>query len=303
MSSDAREKWENRPAFVLAAVGAAVGFGNVWRFPALVYKYGGGVFLVPYAVALVVVGLPLLIHEIAMGQHLQKSDVAVQHHLNKHTKGVGVGSILAGLMVATYYVPLISWCIRAFLESFGSMRNDWEGISGSDATTYFYHDVIGQYTLDEDQKPTRIVIGNVIYLFLTWALVGSCLSFGLKWTGRVAYVTMGLPVLMLFILLIRSLTLPGSRDGIHQYFGQWDLSVLVKQPDIWSVAASQIFFSIGVAVSLRLWLATTTSNKTNFLRSLVVSSITSTKPTTPHLSCPNLITLLFFFSRACSLES
>jgi len=245
--SSTREQWENRPAFILAAVGAAVGFGNVWRFPSLVYKYGGGAFFVPYLLAMVIVGIPLLIHEIAMGQHLQKSDVGVQHHLNKHTKGVGVGSVLAGFLVVTYYVPMISWCIRAFLESFGSMRNDWEDISGSDATTYFYHEVIGQYTLDEDQKPTRIVIGNVIYLGLTWVLVGSCLSFGLKWTGRVAYATMGLPVLMLFILLVRALTLPGASDGVHQYFGEWDLSILVKEPEIWSMAASQIFFSIGVA--------------------------------------------------------
>ena len=244
-----REKWENRPAFVLAAVGAAVGFGNVWRFPALVYKYGGAAFFVPYVLALVVIGIPLLIQEIAMGQHLQKSEIGVQHHLNKHTKGVGVASILAGMMVAMYYVPLISWCIRAFFESFGSMRNDWEDISGSDATTYFYHDVIGQYTLDEDQKPTRIVFTNVVYLALTWVVVGCCLSFGLKWTGRIAYVTMGMPVLMLFILLIRALTLPGAIDGVHTYFGKWDLSILVKQPDIWSTAVSQIFFSIGIAVS------------------------------------------------------
>mmetsp|Transcript_20522 Transcript_20522/g.44660 ORF Transcript_20522/g.44660 Transcript_20522/m.44660 type:complete len:654 (-) Transcript_20522:252-2213(-) len=243
----ARETWESRTTFVLAAVGAAVGFGNVWRFPALVYKFGGGAFFLPYVLALVIIGIPLLIHEIAMGQHLQKSEIGVQHHLNKHTKGVGVGSILAGMMVATYYVPLISWCIRAFLESFGSMREDWEDVSGSDATTYFYHNVIGQYTLDEDQKPTRIVIANVFYLALTWGIVGCCLSFGLKWTGRVAYVTMGMPILMLFILLIRALTLPGSSKGIHQYFSEWDMSVLVNQPDVWSEAVSQIFFSIGVA--------------------------------------------------------
>ena len=247
--STTRERWENRPAFILAAVGAAVGFGNVWRFPSLVYNYGGGAFFVPYILALVTVGIPLLIHEISMGQHLQKSDVGVQHYLSKHTKGVGVGSILAGLFVVTYYVPLISWCIRAFFESFGHMRDDWEDISGSEATKYFYHEIVGQYTLDEDQKPTRIVFWNVVYLGLTWAMVGTSLSFGLKWTGRVAYVTMGLPVLMLFILLIRALTLPGSYEGLRQYFGKWDLSVLVNQPDIWSTAVSQIFFSIGVAVS------------------------------------------------------
>ena len=249
-ASPCRERWENRPAFILAAVGAAVGFGNVWRFPSLVYKYGGGIFFVPYILSLFLIGLPLLIHEIAMGQHLQKSEIAVQQRLNKHTKGVGVGSIVAGFLVVTYYVALISWCIRSFLESFGSMRKDWDDINGSDATTYFYHNIIGQYTLDEDQKPTRIVFGNVLYLAMSWILVGSCLTYGLKWTGRVAYVTMGLPILMLFILLARSLTLDGSSDGVHRYFGGYQLSILLEKPDIWSTAASQIFFSIGVAVSI-----------------------------------------------------
>ena len=250
-SSPSRERWENRPAFLLAAIGAAVGFGNVWRFPSLVYKYGGGAgFFVPYILALFLVGIPLLVLEIATGQHLQTSEVGVQHHLNKHTKGVGVGSVLAGFLVVTYYVPLVSWCLRAFLESFGGMGSEWEDIEGSGATNYFYHDIVGQHTLDEDRKPTRIVLGNVAYLAVTWGIVAACLAFGLKWTGRVAYVTMGSPIVMLLVLLARALTLDGSSAGIRSYFGGgWDLSVLTEQPDVWSTAASQIFFSIGVAVS------------------------------------------------------
>ncbi|KAL3916975.1 MAG: hypothetical protein SGILL_004930 [Bacillariaceae sp.] len=146
-----------------------------------------------------------------------------------------------------YYVPLVSWCIRAFFESFGRMRDDWEDISGSEASQYFFHDLVGTYTLDEDRRPTRIIPLNVLYLALTWIIVACCLGFGLKWTGRVAYVTMGLPILMMFILLIRALTLPGASDGIHAYIGEWDLSVLVKEPEIWSTAVSQIFFSLGIS--------------------------------------------------------
>jgi SNF family Na+-dependent transporter len=61
---------------------------------------------------------------------------------------------------------------------------------------------------------------------------------------------MGLPILLMFILLIRAVTLPGASDGIHEYIGDWDWSVLVKEPDVWSTAVSQIFFSVGIAVSL-----------------------------------------------------
>ena len=129
------------------------------------------------------------------------------------------------------------------------MSDDWEDINGSEASNYFFHDLVGTSTLDEDMRPNRIIPANVFYLMFTWLIVGSCISFGIKWTGRIAYVTMGLPVLMLAILLVRSLTLPGASKGIYEYIGNWDLSVLVEQPDIWSTAVSQIFFSIGVAVS------------------------------------------------------
>jgi solute carrier family 6 GABA transporter-like protein 1 len=80
-------------------------------------------------------------------------------------------------------------------------------------------------------------------------LVGLCLSFGIKWAGRIAYVTMGLPILMLAILLVRSVTLPGASKGIYEYVGEWDWSILVEKPDVWSTAVSQVFFSVGVAVS------------------------------------------------------
>jgi solute carrier family 6 GABA transporter-like protein 1 len=186
-----------------------------------------------------------------MGQHLQTGDVGVSGHFSKHLRGVGVASVLSGMMVAMYYVPLISWCIRAFVESFGSMKDDWKDMSGSQATNYFFHNLIGTYTLDESRRPTRIVPLNVLYLAITWIIVGACLAFGIKWTGRVAYFTMGLPVVMMLILLIRALTLPGASNGIHAYIGDWDMKVLFESPDIWSTAVSQIFFSMGVAVSLQ----------------------------------------------------
>jgi len=233
-----REQWETRPAFLLAAIGAAVGFGNVWRFPSLVYRYNGAIFFVPYVLALVVVGIPLLIYELSMGQHLQKSDVGVQNYLNKHTKGVGVGSIVAGLLVVTYYVPLISWCIKGFIESFFDANvQDYDGYNQE---------------WSQNRVPTRIEFTNVVYLGLTWILVGCCLAFGLKWTGRIAYVTMGLPVAMLLVFLIRALTLDNASEGVHQYFGVWDWSVLFNKPDVWSTAVAQIFFSIGVAVRVCL---------------------------------------------------
>ena len=178
-----------------------------------------------------------------------------------------------------YYVTLISWCIQAFIESFVSNFNDFVESSssgddgdgdGSDATviSYFFHNVINQYMLNEDQKPTQIIIINIIYLALTWILVGIRFGF-IGWNNRTDknkshyyyisyYMVTYIPILMLFIIMIRSLTLPGaySNDyGIKKYFSIANISnnisssILINQPDIWSTSISQIFFSIGITVS------------------------------------------------------
>ena len=241
-----RESWSSRTAFLLASVGAAVGFGNIWRFPALAYEYGGGAFFIPYTMALFLIGLPLLLLEISLGQHMQKGDIGVLGSINKRLQGVGLSAVLCGFIVTGYYVPLLSWVLRMFCESFGKMSDTWnEAVSGSDASQYFFDEIVGIYTLGDNLVPTRFVWTNYAYLIITWLCVGGCVAFGIKWTGRIAYVTMGLPILLLCIFFVRAVTLPGAGEGIYAYIGQWDASILVEKKDIWSTAVTQIFFSLG----------------------------------------------------------
>ena len=70
-----RERWSSIIAFVIASVGASIGYGNVWRFPSLVYKYGGGAFFIPYLIAFVIIGVPITILEISLGQVYQTGDM------------------------------------------------------------------------------------------------------------------------------------------------------------------------------------------------------------------------------------
>jgi len=98
-----RDRWGSRAAFYLAAIGSAVGFGNVWRFPALAKDYGGGAFFIPYLLALFVVGLPLLILEISLGQMLQTGNVGVFGRFHARFRGVGMGSVCCAYMLVVYY--------------------------------------------------------------------------------------------------------------------------------------------------------------------------------------------------------
>lgn len=87
---------------------------------------------------------------------------------------------------------------------------------------------------------------NVGYSAFVWFCIWLCLGFGLKWTGRITYITMGLPILLLFIFLFKGISLDGSSEGIKEYIGIWDMSVLRTQPAVWSEAVSQIFFSLSI---------------------------------------------------------
>ena len=102
-----REAWSARFAFICAAVGSAVGLGNIWRFTNLVSIYGGGAFFVPYSLAILLVGIPLLTLEFALGQVFRSGDVVAFGSMHRRLRGVGVGSVINGFMVTCYYLSLI----------------------------------------------------------------------------------------------------------------------------------------------------------------------------------------------------
>ncbi|KAG7355267.1 sodium:neurotransmitter symporter family protein [Nitzschia inconspicua] len=246
-----RGNWSSRVAFYMATIGAAVGFGNVWRFPSLCVDYGGGAFFVPYIMALFILGIPLAILEIGFGQYFQTGDIGVFGSFHPRLRGVGLASVACGFMLDTYYVVLNAWVCNAF---FSSWRADapWgtENLTGEDAVNYFIDEIIGERTAGDDQRPTRVVWRNVGFSAMCWVLIFLCVAWGVEWTGRISYFTMGLPIILLFVFLGKAVTLEGSDDGIEAYIGIWDMSVLTEQGEVWSVAASQIFFSIGLTFGI-----------------------------------------------------
>jgi len=142
----------------MATIGAAVGFGNVWRFPGLAVEYGGGAFFIPYLMALFLLGIPLALLEIGFGQYFQTGDIGVFGTFHPRLRGVGLASVGCGFMLDTYYVVLISWVINAFFSSW-SEDAPWnnENLTSDDALKYFLNTVIGGETVGESGRPTRKV--------------------------------------------------------------------------------------------------------------------------------------------------
>ena len=122
MALNQRERWTSRTAFIMAAVGSAVGLGNVWRFPIQAFRHGGGAFLVPYFIALVTAGIPLMIVEYALGQKYQSGAPGALASVTKKFRWVGWFALLVGTTITLYYVVVMSYACFYAVSSWGV---DW----------------------------------------------------------------------------------------------------------------------------------------------------------------------------------
>ncbi|CAD7696852.1 unnamed protein product [Ostreobium quekettii] len=256
-----RARWGSRLAFVLACVGSAIGLGNVWRFPWLSYKFGGGVFLVPYFLALLLLGLPLLVLELGVGRLFQAGDVEAFGRISPRLRGVGLISVLGSFFTVTYYVNIIAWSLVYFAGSFEDPM-PWAGDPDKskacqessafvEARDFLFNEVLRAADDDQlDAGKSHVISGSVYAgLVVTWVVIFFTLAFGVKGVSRVVAVTVPLPFLLLVVMLVYNATLEGARNGIDAYIGNWDFSDL-GQKLIWPQAASQIFFSNGVGFGI-----------------------------------------------------
>ncbi|XP_046853323.1 sodium- and chloride-dependent GABA transporter 1-like [Xenia sp. Carnegie-2017] len=117
-NGNGRDAWGSKWEFILASIGLAVGLGNIWRFPYLCQKNGGGVFLIPYLIFMVIEGIPIMLLEFAIGQKFRTSAVNIWKKIHPSLYGVGLASIAISLLLCVYYIIVITWCIYYFFISF-----------------------------------------------------------------------------------------------------------------------------------------------------------------------------------------
>jgi len=113
-----RGHWGSRAEFLLSCIGYSVGLGNVWRFPFLAYENGGGAFLIPYVILLVLVGKPMYFMEAAIGQFAQTGPVAMFLEVCPGSVGIGVAMVILSLLVAIYYNVIMAYCLYYLFNSF-----------------------------------------------------------------------------------------------------------------------------------------------------------------------------------------
>uniref|UniRef100_A0A4W3IDL6 Transporter n=1 Tax=Callorhinchus milii TaxID=7868 RepID=A0A4W3IDL6_CALMI len=252
---DGRPSWENPMQFVFACISFAVGLGNVWRFPYLCQMHGGGGFLIPYVIMLVVEGLPLFYLELSLGQLLRKGSIGAWKTINPYLVGVGAASVVVSFLVSVYYNAIVAWSFWYLFHSFENPlpwarcplttnRTEYvEECAKSSPTEYFWYRETLNIT-SSINEPGTFHWGMVLCLILSWLVVYLCIIRGTESTGKVVYVTASFPYLVLLIYLIRGVTLPGAVNGLKYMFTP-KIEELID-PKSWIDAATQIFFSLGL---------------------------------------------------------
>ncbi|GAA53643.1 sodium-dependent dopamine transporter, partial [Clonorchis sinensis] len=299
-----RDQWNKKADFLLSVIGFAVDLANVWRFPYLCYKNGGGAFLIPYTLMLVFGGIPLFYMELALGQYIRKGAITSWGRICPLLKGVGYSVVLVAFYTDWFYNMIIAWSLYYFGASFttqlpwidcghywntercvdthlsANLSNSSEiqprmsGNSTFPVEEFFHLKVLGR-TNDTNLGNLGRVQWPVILCFV--AVMVICyfsLWKGIHTSGKVVWFTAIFPYVVLFILLFRGLSLDGALDGIRYYIVP-DINKL-RSAEPWVDAATQVFFSLGPGFGVLMAYASYNDFHNNVYRdALVVATINS----------------------------
>ncbi len=261
MPEQTRERWGSRTGFLFAAIGSAIGLGNIWRFPAVAYENGGGAFLLPYLAALLTAGLPLLILEYTVGRKYRKSPPAAFKALGRPGQTIGWWQVAISFVIATYYAVILAWAVRYVGFSVGQ---DW----GEDPEAFLFGDFL--HTAETPGDVSEFVGGVFWPLLAIWVLVLVVLALGVRKGIEKANILF-IPTLLVFflILVVRALTLDGAAAGLDAFFTP-DWSAL-GDGSVWVAAYGQIFFSLSIGFGIMVTYASYLGRRSDLSGSALVA--------------------------------
>lgn len=240
MENGNRDQWGSRFGFIMATIGAAVGLGNLWRFPYMAYQNGGGAFLLPYFVALLTAGVPLMILEFGFGSKMRAANTLAFAKLGRKWEWLGWWPVMIPLIVVTFYSVIIAWSLNYLVFAI-------TGAWGSDPNAFFGGQFLqvssGPWDLGGIRWP--IAISVIVVWFFNWYITKKGISGGIEKACKVITPTLGI---LMLIMTIRGLTLPGAAEGLN-WFLKPDFSKIANGK-VWIAAYGQVFFSTTLAVGV-----------------------------------------------------
>ena len=242
MAEEKKLEWNSNFAFMMAMIGSAVGLGNIWRFPNVLYSNGGGSFMIPYIVSLFLLGISFVLVEYAVGFKFKRSLARILFAVSKKLEPVAWFILLIVFLIATYYACVVGWDLIYIVLSF---TKAW----GANPDLFFANNVLqasdsisGIFTI------VPIVFASVFAIwFMAWFIIKRDLNDGI---GNVSKVLLPLLCLIVVGIVAFSLTLPGASIGYTQIFTP-DWSALTNL-DVWLAAFGQIVFSLSLGMAIAM---------------------------------------------------
>ncbi|GFY57015.1 sodium- and chloride-dependent glycine transporter 2 [Trichonephila inaurata madagascariensis] len=312
-SENKRSTWSRQLDFFLSCVGYAVGLGNIWRFPYLCYKSGGGAFLVPYFIFLIICGIPLFFLEMSLGQFGSLGPIAIWK-ISPIFKGVGFGMAIVSAVVCVYYNVIIAWALyyiyQSYSVSWSSCENSWNtpncvsqdivslqsNFSSVMNQTLFLNSTHGNSSLKVLLETSKMTSSEEFWLFKVLQQSAGIESVGtFQWP---LVLTLFIAWILIFICVMRGIKSSGKVvyvTATFPYFvllcllirgltlpGAWTGISFYLSPNweklltfkVWGDAATQIFYSVGAAWGALLTMASYNKFNNNVYRdSLVVPLI------------------------------
>uniref|UniRef100_W5N3P1 Transporter n=1 Tax=Lepisosteus oculatus TaxID=7918 RepID=W5N3P1_LEPOC len=267
-----RGQWANKREFILAVAGNIVGLGNVWRFPYLCYKNGGGAFLIPYVLFLFTCGIPVFLLETALGQYTSQGSITCWKKICPLFEGIGCCTVVIMIYTSTVYIIIQAWALFYLFSSFSSelpwdsCRNTWN----TDACVEFDKQNLTSNGTEAERATSAVMefwnrrvlgisggideLGSLrwelaLCLLLAWIICYFSVWKGVRSSGKVVYFTA---------------TFPGAVDGLVFYLYP-DVTRLTD-PQVWMDAGTQIFFSYSVCLGLLIALSSYNKYNNNCYR-------------------------------------
>ncbi|GFO12985.1 sodium- and chloride-dependent glycine transporter 2-like, partial [Plakobranchus ocellatus] len=306
--ADERASWSRHLEFIITCIGFAVGLGNVWRFPHLMYSSGGGAFFIPYIISLVFMGIPLFCLEILFGQFASKGPITIWEN-NPLFKGLGYTMVSLAAIISIYYNVVVATAIYFLFASmqselpWASCGNDWNtcncrtydmsrnlsdplmwfnksglnctgketavnGVRGS-TDEYYYNKVLE--ATDGIEDAGKLKWDLTLCNLLAWVIIAVALIKGVKSMGKAVYFFAIFPYILLTVLVVRGVTLDGAKKGIDFYLKP-DIDKLIDSR-VWKSAASQIFFSLSCCTGSLTAMSSYTKFNNNFIRDSMIIPI------------------------------
>lgn len=253
-----RDQWGSRFGFVMAAAGSAIGLGNLWKFPYMAGANGGGAFVFVYFAILIVVGFTLMLSEIILGRSTQLSAVGAYKKLNSKWAWLGGMGVLAGFLILSFYSVVGGWVINYIVKSVTGVLNtaDVEVLGGLFGTLI--------------TSPVEPLIYHAIFMIITLAIVMGGISGGIE---KASKILMPALFIMMFIIMLRSLTLEGAMEGVKFLLAP-DFSKITGPVIL--AALGQVFFSLSLGMGCMITYGSYLKKDEDLVKSAIIIPLLDT---------------------------